>query len=148
MLKSTVRLLPFLLIVLFTSNSCKKKNDQKSKTELLTQKPWRPVKVEEKTSTTGYVDYFPGYDACAKDEKYTFFANNTMEYDPVTICDPSDPDEKKTTGPWAFTDNETKLSIGTDAYTIEQLTETTLALVYNYSALGVAYTVRITFGHI
>ena len=144
MLRSTVKLLPFLLVVLFAANSCKKKNDQKSKTTLLTQKSWVMIKYEEKENNGGYIDYFPGFDACEKDDKLTFMANNTVTYDPLIKCDVS---ETTQTGSWAFTENETKITFGLGSYSIVQLDDNSLVLSTTYTVGADTYTERITFGH-
>lgn len=143
MLKSTVKLLPFLFLVLFAANSCKKKNDQKSKTQLLTQKPWVVSNYEEKSGSGNYQSFYAAFDACEKDDRFTFFANNTVEYDPLVSCI----GEQKETGSWAFTDNETKITFGLGSYTLEQLTDNVLVLTDSYVDQGVTITERYTFSH-
>ncbi len=144
MLNSTTKLLLFAFLILFTANSCKKKNDQKSKTQLLTQKSWVMIKYEEKENNGGFVDFFPGFDACDKDDKYTFFTNNTVTYDPMVKCDPS---ETTQTGSWAFTDNETKITFGLGNYSVLQLDENTLVVSNTYTSGADTYTEKLTFGH-
>jgi len=133
----------FFLLFLF---SCKKEA-AKSKTDLLTQKTWMIQKLETKEGNNPWEDDFPTWDACSKDDRYIFRANNTYEFNEgLTKCDPSDP-QIFDSGNWALTNNETKLLIGSDEFTIVSLTETNLILSVQETAGGVAYQIQITFGN-
>jgi hypothetical protein len=133
----------FFLLFLF---ACKKE-DAKSKTDLLTQKTWMIQKLETKEGNNPWEDDFPTWDACSKDDRYIFRANNTYEFNEgLTKCDPSDP-QIFDSGSWSFTNNETKLLIGSDEFTIVSLTETNLILSVQETVGGVAYQIQITFGN-
>ncbi len=146
MQKITLKILLLITVVSTLFFACKKKNDQKSKTELLTQKEWFVSKYEEKTNTGSWVDDFPTWDACSKDDKYIFKTNNTLEINEgATKCSPTDPQIIETIA-WAFTDNETKITINGSAL-IELLDENTFIISTTETFNGITYYERITFRH-
>jgi hypothetical protein len=126
--------------------SCKKKNDQKSKMTLLTQKPWVYAKFEEKINTGVWTDDYPNWLSCEKDDQIIFRTNNTYEENEgATKCDPSDP-QIISSGAWAFTNNETKITVNVEV-TIDQLDENTLIVSSSEVYSGTTYYSRITFKH-
>lgn len=138
-----------LLLIAFVSTlffACKKKNDQKSKTELLTQKEWFVSKYEQKTNNGPWVDDFPTWDACSKDDKYIFRTNNTLEVNEgATKCSPTDPQIIETIA-WALTDNETRITITGSAF-IDLLDENSLIISSSQTFNGNTEYERITFRH-
>jgi hypothetical protein len=135
-----------VLLVFTALTACKKKNDAKSKTELLTSSAWLVSKSEEKLNNNPYVDDFPNWASCEKDNKIIFATNNVVTFDEgATKCDVSDPQTE--TGSWAFTENDTKLIVDGETLTIEQLDENTLIVVSSYSFSGQTYTNRTTLRH-
>lgn len=126
--------------------SCKK--DKKSKSELLTEKTWKVTKEESKMNSSPYVDDFPGWASCEKDNIIQFFTNNTFkETEGATKCDPADPDEVSAGG-WAFTQNETKITLnGLFEATIEQLDGSTLVVTYTETSGSDTYSTRTTYSH-
>lgn len=146
MQKITLKTLLLFTVVSTLFFACKKKNDQKSKTELLTQKEWFVSKYEEKTNNGSWVDEFPTWDACSKDDKYIFKTNNTLEVNEgATKCSPTDPQIIETIA-WAFTDNETRITINGSAL-IELLDENTFIISITETFNGITYYERITFRH-
>ncbi len=144
-MKQAINLSIFTLFF-FVLNSCKKE-DAKSKTDLLTQKAWMIQKAESKEGNNPWEDDFPNWDACSKDDRYIFRVNNTYEFNEgLTKCDPADP-QVFDTGSWAFTNNETKLLIGSDEFTIVALTETNLIISVQESVGGVVNQLQITFSN-
>ena len=138
--------LSIIFLFFFVLNSCKKE-DTKSKTDLITQKTWMIQKVESKDGNNPWEDDYPNWDACSKDDRYIFRANNTYEFNEgLTKCDPADP-QIFDSGSWTFTDNETKLIIGSDVFTIVSLTETNLILSVQETEDGVVNQLQITFGN-
>jgi hypothetical protein len=126
--------------------SCKKKNDQKSKMTLLTQKPWVYAKDESKINTGVWEDDFPTWLSCEKDDQIIFRTNNTYEFNEgATKCDPSD-DQIIDSGAWAFTNNETKITLNGEV-TIDQLDENTLIISESDVYSGTTYYYRATFKH-
>jgi hypothetical protein len=148
MLKSTVKLLPFLFLVLFTVNSCKKKNDNKSKTQLITERDWKAVKIEEKDNSLPWEDQLAGEPVCITDDRYVFRVNNTYEINEgPTKCNISD-DQIYDTGAWSLGDNETKfIWLFGLAFTIEQLDENTLIISYTQTTGSDVQRIKFTFAH-
>ena len=146
MQKITLKTLLLFTVVSTLFFACKKKNDQKSKTELLTQKEWFVSKYELKTNNSPWVDEFPTWDACNKDDKYIFKTNNTLEVNEgATKCSPTDPQIIETIA-WAFTDNETRITTNGSAL-IELLDENTFIISTTETFNGITYYERITFRH-
>lgn len=146
MIKLQLKTLCIVLLVFTAFTACKKKNDAKSKTELLTKSAWMVSKFETKVNNSPFTDEYPSWDACEKDNKLTFYTNNTATFDEGPLkCNSSDPQSE--TGPWAFTENETKLTFDSEVYNIEQLDENTLIISGSEVFLGDTYTLRITFRH-
>lgn len=147
MLKCTFKTIAVLFLFSLIVSSCKKKNDQKSKTTLLTQKEWLISKFEEKLNTSAYVDDFPNWTDCDKDDKYVFNTNNIVEVNEgATKCNTSDP-QIISTSAWAFTVNETKITMNGDTYTIDQLDETTLVISGSLTVGTDTYYQRVSFRH-
>lgn len=136
-----------LLLAIALLNSCKK-DTPKTKTELISQKTWLIQKFEEKIGTANWEDDFPNFDACSKDDQFIFRANNTYEFNEgPTKCSPSDP-QIFASGAWAFTNNETKLNIGSDEFTIDKLDNTNLVISAQETVGSTLIQVRITFRHL
>jgi hypothetical protein len=101
-------ILSFLIITLSLS-SCKKDNEL-SKSELLTKQPWKmTVFIEKNLSTGTEQDKFGPMSACYKDDDFVYKPDMSFEANAgTTKCDPADP-EVFQTGSWRFKDNETIL---------------------------------------
>ncbi|HEX4957946.1 MAG TPA: lipocalin family protein [Lacibacter sp.] len=146
MIKLQLKTLCIVLLIFTAFTACKKKNDVKSKTELLTKAAWVTFKYEEKAGNSAYVDDFPNWSACEKDNKITFGTNNVATFDEgATKCNPSDPQTETAT--WSLSDNDTKLILDGETLTIEQLDENTLVVVSTFVFLGETYTTRISLRH-
>jgi hypothetical protein len=148
MLKATMKLLPLLFLVLLTANSCKKKNDQKSKTQLITERDWRVSEFKEKVSpATSWDNLLDGEPACNLDDRYVFKTNNSYENNEgPTKCDSSDP-QVIGTGTWALIDSETKFSLDGQSYTIIELTNDKFVIEFSLTNAGTTYTVQVAFVH-
>jgi hypothetical protein len=139
------------VVVLFALlNGCKK-DDEKSKTQLLTEKPWFVSKAEEKAGTANWVDDFPNYAACEKDDATLFKSNGQYENNEgATKCSAADP-QIISTGTWNFASNETVLNItesgSTLPFTIEQLNENNLVVSYVVGSGAAQFGIRYTFRH-
>jgi hypothetical protein len=157
-MKKNMKLFFLLLwIIAASAFSCKKNEDKnvpaKTKTELLTTGTWKRTAL---ISTPAYDWYGDGTFAtdilsvmkpCEKDNIDTYKTNGVFETDEAaTKCDPADP--QTWTASWVFADNETKLIFdGTDEYTLDELTETTLKFHSTFVENGVTYTQVETYGH-
>lgn len=149
MFKTIIKPVAFIVLCAIVFVNCSKddKTESKSKMTLLTQKDWVITKFEEKTNNNPYVDDFPNWDACNKDDRYVFRTNNTYELNEgPTKCDAADPQVYET-GVWAFAENETKITSGGESSTIEQLDENTLILATVTTFGPDTYYLRVTFGH-
>jgi len=143
-MKSVLKMSGVMVLFLFL-NSCKKE-EAKTKTQLLTQKAWVMKKLEQKEGNNPWVDEFQNFDACSKDDRYIFNANSTYEFNEgPTKCDPTDP-QVFDSGNWFFTNNETKLQIGTDEFNIDTLDENNLVLSVQQTIGGIVIQLRVTFG--
>lgn len=118
----------FAMILISANVGCKKdKDEEKSKTELLTSGQW---KISAMTLTPGSdwdmdgdidTDLYSLLDACDKDDYLVFSTNGSVEYNEgATKCDQDDPQSESDS--WSFTDNETKINLDGDIYTIDELT--------------------------
>jgi hypothetical protein len=131
--------------LILTNLHCKK-DDNKTKTELLTAGPWY---LTAHTSNPAYdwnddgtpeTDLYSVYDACEKDDAITYKADGSYETNEGAIkCDP---DASQTeTGFWSFTNNENKISTNQGQFTIEELTSTQLRM--STTILGRTWTVTL-----
>lgn len=137
--------LSILALFLFVLSSCTKEEAAKTKTDLISQKAWTIQKFELKEGSDAWVDEFPTFNACSKDDRYVFKADNTYEFNEgPTKCDPSDP-QIYATGSWSFASNETKLLIDGEEYTIVSLTETNLIVSVQETIDGILFQQRVTF---
>ncbi len=127
-----IRLSPF--VVLLTSvliiTSCSKKDDPKSRTDLLTAKSWTMTKLEIMAVGTTYTDVTSTIEDCDKDDINTYSKAFVYKFDAgKNDCDG---DKQTETGKWAFKDGEKTLSITVGSTTadlpIESLSATTLTI--------------------
>ncbi|MFT3946026.1 MAG: hypothetical protein QM763_03550 [Agriterribacter sp.] len=131
-------------IILGTVASCKKE-DKKSKTELLTAASWK-VKATVAVSGSTSIDLFSTQDECYKDNLYSFKTDNTIVIDEgAKKCD--EEDDQSYSADWSFAENETKLIIDEQNLTLESLTASELKLSYTSTENDITYTYTITFGH-
>lgn len=120
--------------IALTTVQCKKE-DKKTKTELLTSGQWR---ITAHTANPGFdwdndgtvsTDIYSQYDACEKDDYYVFKSDGTFEYNEgPTKCDPGF--DQSDTGKWAFTDNESRILFDFEPYDIEELTNNVFRIRY------------------
>ncbi len=126
----------FILMAGCILSSCGKKETPAptplTKTQLISAKTWRMTAATIRIGTNAPVDNLSGYPACEADNLYIYRANNTYEEDQgATKCSPNQ-SQIRLTGTWAFTTNETKLSITrgsgsiVDDFDLLELTATTL----------------------
>ncbi|MBI1342769.1 MAG: hypothetical protein GC171_07545 [Terrimonas sp.] len=146
MKKTSHLLLTGLVAALVLICSCKK-DSKKSNSQFLTQKNWIQLKSEERINNGVYVDDFPNWDACDKDDIFKFLSNNTYSFEEgASKCNAADP-QVIGTGIWTFAQNETQLSIGVTVFNIDQLDDNTLVLSTMQSFGGDTYYYRDTYGH-
>lgn len=133
-------------------SSCGKNDDKpkSSKTTLLTDKPWKIVSFISKTGTESE-DIFKTGEQCEKDNVFFFKTDNTLVVEEgATKCDADDPDFYS--GPWAFTDNETKLRFSLEgdddgtSFVIDVLSDTELKVILLYPDAP-DYAEIVTFRH-
>lgn len=119
-----------ITLIVFAFAACDKGGgeDQKTKTELITQSAWK----FDKATAAGFGDVSSYVDACYKDNLITFASNLTGTVsEAAVVCSPS------TAGnfTWAFQTNETILNIsatlfpgGSSNFTLVTLNETNLVI--------------------
>ncbi|MGZ8511011.1 MAG: lipocalin family protein [Chitinophagaceae bacterium] len=155
-MKKTIQFTALLLVMTgaITFQACKKdkKDSTKTKTELITTGTWKITAqtVNPALDWDGDGDVetnlFDDTEACLKDNFITFKTNATAEENEgATKCDPLD--DQIYNMSWNFTDNETKIEIDGDEYTLAELTASTLKISYTEVDAGVTYTFVITLGH-
>lgn len=157
-MKLKIQSIALLLLIsgITTALSCKKDKDDssttKTKTELLTAGNWKYTACIISPAYDYYGDGNPVTDIftilkpCEKDDFETFKTNGIWEYNEgPTMCDPSYP--QVFSEPWSFTNNETKLWIGSVEHSILELATTTLKLRYTFEDAGITYTEVDTYSH-
>ena len=129
--------------------ACKKDNDNsggnKSRTELLTQAPWKTVNQEFGNGSSWIVspDWTNG-EACEKDNILTVRTNMTWEEtEGATKCDQDDP-QIVDNGTWAWQENETKVVIRGETGTVTELNNNTLQIT---APLSSSLSIRVTYSH-
>jgi hypothetical protein len=136
-------------VIFFTD--CSKSSDnstQKTKTELITQSPWKFDNAK-----VGGTDISAFLETCQKDNIIVFTSALTGTLDEgATRCNQNDP--QTIAFNWNFASNETILHIstmlftgGSSDFTIVSLTDTQLVLSQNITVSGISQTVIMTFKH-
>lgn len=162
-MKKAIVFLPRLLLLLsltFLLNRCNK-DDETPETNAnrilgnwsLTADSYSPAYDFLGNGTT-VTEAYPLYEACQKDDIYTFNSSNTGELNEgPTKCDPGDDQSYPFT--WLLKSNGTVLNlsvnysgitIGQD-FNILQLDANTMKLQYTFDDAGVTYTNTQTFAH-
>jgi hypothetical protein len=130
----------------------------KTKTQLLTQRSWKKVRVETASETQFRIwkpslPAPPGNPACKKDDEYVFsFKGSYQKNEGATKCVATSP-QVIATGNWVFTANETQIQLSTTEshtpvlYKVAKLDENTLWLVIEEVTGGTTTYTRITYGH-
>ena len=144
-----------LLVVIGIFFSCKKEeaDPPKTKTELLTARPWKRTALTSQPAYdwngngTSDTDIMKIMLACEKDNLEYYKTDGTVETNEgATKCDPGDP--QTWTSTWEFKDNETRIVWNaTDEYDLVELTETTLRLRITFVENGVTYTHNESYAH-
>lgn len=92
-----------------------------SKTEMLTARAWKFVKVEYKANSDPWVDEVPFWPNCEKDDQILFKIDQSyILSEGLTKCNPSDPDIMDI-ATWKFLENETKIDMDGAVTTIDRL---------------------------
>ncbi|HEX4849319.1 MAG TPA: hypothetical protein VFV08_00870, partial [Puia sp.] len=102
-----------ILLIIFTA--CKKSNKSASKTDMLTSGTWKMTALHSDTDGNGSfeTDEFSGFPSCVQDNFFTFKSGGDfITDDGATKCDPAD--DQTQTSSWAFSQNETKITIDGD----------------------------------
>jgi hypothetical protein len=151
-MKATIQLTALLLVITSApiSFSCQDDNDEtpkaksKTKTELLTARPWKHI---ARISGPAYYwnenaildDVLTTMPSCEKDNFDLYQTNGIKVTDEgPTQCD--DLGQQSWTATWAFADNEREIIMnGSDHYTIVELTAVILKLTRTFEEDGVTY---------
>jgi hypothetical protein len=125
--------------------ACRKEN-KNSNTDIITNGNWAiaAITIDPPFDIDGDgivdSDLFQQYDACEKDDYYTFKKNNKMDINAGGLkCYPSDPQVYSVD--WQFTDNEKGIMIDGDNATIVELTSEHLQ--FSYDEYGYKMTVKM-----
>lgn len=144
----TFKTLLFFVAATLLMTSCKKDKDKTSKADVLTKSAWMIVKYEEKENNGPWINTFPGFDACSKDDQWIFKTNFSVDYTEGTVaCSGNTSNEVLDTTTWAFLEGESKLKIENDIFTIEQLDATTFVFSITETTGGITSYTKVTMGH-
>ncbi|MGY3214050.1 lipocalin family protein [Mucilaginibacter sp. HD30] len=145
----TKYLLLLLIVISFAQSSCKKSETTKTKTrsELLTQKPWIIVSWRYNIRGGDWVDNFTSRDACMKDDIFTFKSDQTCTREMGAIaCNPDF--TQPIIGRWSYQGYEMNITLYNvlldQTFSIQALNENTMTL----SAFGSGITEEVTFQHL
>lgn len=157
MKRNVFKILTLLLlaVVIITANSCKKDEDEKTKTDLLTGNYWKftAMNISPAIEFNGleYSDLFGLMPNCSKDDLIKYNADGTLIFDEgPSKCDEGDPQTE--TGNWAFNADETKITEtyddGSFTYDVVELTESNLKFSYSevadYGNGELTYTITVS----
>lgn len=147
MIKNT---LPIILICLFIL-SCKKDDPATDKLTLLTKKEWVVTAERTQKNSEPWKDVFITSETCDKDNRIIFQKNGKYDITEGTSkCSPTDPNYVEQGETWAFTQNETKITMthnGGYEITIVQLDQNTFKLLHQYQQNGNSYKEETTLSH-
>lgn len=145
-MKKNSLLIAFIFLILV---SCQKeKPDSTANMELLTSKDWVVQKEEEKIDAGPWIDGFPFWTPCEKDNRWKFKSNLSMELsEGANPCGSGPPNQIIDIVTWAFYDNETKIIIENDTLSITQLDLNTLVLSSVKQFGNTVVQNRLTYGH-
>lgn len=129
--------------------SCSKEaSNQASRMDLLTRSNWVIQRAEEKTGNNPWIDAFPFWQDCEKDDRWKFKTDYSLEINESTLpCGTNSPNQMIDIVTWSFESNETKLMIDGMLSDIETLNDTSLILRASETIGGTTYYSRLTFGH-
>jgi hypothetical protein len=139
----------WILIAAAVFISCSKnKANQVSRMELLTRNDWVIQKAEEKTGNNQWIDAFPFWQACEKDDRWKFKTDFSLEMNESSMpCGTNSPNQIIDIVTWLFESNEAKLMIDGMLSDIEVLNETSLIITASETIGGTTYYSKLTFGH-
>lgn len=141
-----MKTLVLVCAILLCMVSCRK-NPDNSKVDLLTEKPWKFVKIESKVNNGPWMDEVQFWPQCQKDDEIVFMRDHSYAIrNGAMKCNPTDPDEFDV-ATWNFVDKETKLDMDGAVTTIEVLNHTQLVLSSTETTGGDAYLYRYTLEH-
>jgi hypothetical protein len=119
--------------LILAGTSCSKDEDEKTNKDLLVGKDWKMTALTINPAVNSMTDFYAFLPACTKDDLTKFNSDGTVNFDEgASKCDSGDP--QTTYGTWSFNADQTVLSVTadglTEAYTISELTETSLKFSY------------------
>ncbi|RZK66540.1 MAG: hypothetical protein EOO92_25130 [Pedobacter sp.] len=124
--------------------SCK--DDDKSRTELLTSGNWKIVSDQSRVGNGAWQEDIGTYDPCELDNYAKFSEANTVAFNEgPTKCDPLDDQEYVL--PWSFVNGEDQISVAGEVYTIDELNGSTLTLSTSEVIGSTTYYYRQTLKH-
>lgn len=150
-MKNFKMILAFLAIATVSLSGCKKDDDD-SKTDMLTDKNWKmtALTVDPPLNVGGTMisNVYPQIPACQQDDLTIFNDNGTVTFDEgSTKCDPADP--QSTQGTWTWNTDETILSITdggiTESYTVVSLNNDVMVATFTDNSSGIVETYTVTF---
>lgn len=132
-MKNSILSANLMFASLFFLVSCGKKDDPKpadpvkpkTLTEMLTSGKWLEIDARDANGSV-----WAQVPDCSKDDLTIFKTGGAYEYDMgAKKCNQSDPQIKPGNGTWKFNSNETRITVGSLDYQIEELTDSKLTLL-------------------
>lgn len=128
--------------------ACQKDPDPATDTALLTSRPWIVEKAEEKDGGTPWVDVFPYWAACDKDNTWIFKTDQSLEFnEAATACSPNSPNQVLEVVTWELSADHSKIIVDGLQYEILQLDAASLVVLVTETYGGVESSRRVTFKH-
>lgn len=131
----------FALLFLFSISACSKDETPSNPTNKdLISRNWKVTALTGTFAPLPAIDLYAQMDACEKDDILKISSNGTYTLDEgATKCVSTDPQIIES-GSWSFSNNETKLILGTETFDIVSLTTTTMVITQAVAADPVAGT--------
>ena len=129
------KIISLAFITMIALSACKKEDTKPvTKSNFLTSGTWIVTDVVSDDDGDGTYEThdFPDFDPCYADNIYTFHSDGKWEMNEgASKCDPGDP--QSDIALWQLINNEKDIILGTDTYSIVELSSTILKVKLTYA---------------
>lgn len=143
----------FLCLGAICFTSCKKKEEEKSKSDILAEGKWKLTAA----NFNGIVDLMSSMKECQKDNLFLFNTNKTITLDEgATKCSDA-AEQTRTDGNWELTNNDAKITVSNSSVTaglgsltgdIVKLDATSFQITKDTAYSGFSGKINITFTNV